>query len=180
MYGRPPLQFSVTYQNITVNKGIQLTTTKNPVALDSGGKELAFPSSVSYDSVTNMFTAGAVEPKDFGSYLIGLKIGYTEFPKLDIVCTAKLQVNYEVTFTGPEIPQQKFLAGQTWKLQIPQYTDAFGQKATVIGADFRQGSKLFTFDSAAGIIMTSTDVDTSTMTTSDFTIKITLQDSVGG
>ena len=176
-FGDPPTTFAVNYSNETFVHSLKLTPVKTPFASNTFGEEVALPWFANYNARTSTFSLQKVKYEDLGSYFIGLKIGYVEYPGYVVSCKTRVDVNYQPAFTGDLISDQSIKCGQHWSLKVPKYTDPFGEPAKVL-IDLADSAFFLTFDSIKSII-TTTNLDTSSVAAGKFKFKVTLIDSLG-
>jgi len=72
-----------------------LTPVKTAVTLDESGNVIDNPSFLGFSPASNLFTIQNAKPKELGSYTIGLRLGFNEYPLYEVMCTTKLNVSYK-------------------------------------------------------------------------------------
>ena len=102
-----------------------------PFVKNSKGIEIPFPSFISSEYNSKLFTVKTDDFGDLGLYDVGWKLGFKEFPELQVSCETRLEVKYLPSFTGDKISDQTLSCYENWTLQVPAYTDGFGKPATM-------------------------------------------------
>ena len=94
-----------------------------------------------------------MDKRDFGSYFIGLRLGYKEYPKFRVSCKTRVDVYYQPAFTGDQIGDQTITCGKSWLLKVPEYNDVFGAPAKVM-IDLGTAALFLSYDETTRIITT--------------------------
>lgn len=75
-----------------------LTAVLTPVMLDERGNPDRLPHYISFERLSRLFTVKDITMDDMGSWTVGLKLGYKEYPDFDVTCTASLTTAYHAEF----------------------------------------------------------------------------------
>ena len=78
-----PLNFGIQYSNKTSFVNLKLTSIKNPIALINN-KEIVMPSFVKLNNTSEIFSVEGATYKEVGTYKIGWRLGYAEFPEAQV------------------------------------------------------------------------------------------------
>ena len=96
----PPTTFAIFFDNQTFATATKLTKTIKPIIHLLSGMA---PSLKLIKYSDGRFTVSSEDASDEGSYELGIRVGYEEFPSVAVECKVGLTVSYEPKFIGDEI-----------------------------------------------------------------------------
>jgi hypothetical protein len=150
--GEDPLSFGVQYLNQTSVLNIKLTSFQKPIALNKE-QEIELPFFVKFDTKSKIFTLDGASFTEIGIYNIGLKLGYTEYPDSQVMCTTQITIKYVPKFIGNTIDTQTLACKFPWSFKVPTYTDTFKQSVTT-NVNLGETRAFLEYDEVSRIIKT--------------------------
>jgi hypothetical protein len=82
-----------------------------------------------------------------------LKLGYTEYPETQVMCTTQITIKYVPKFNGKTVDPQTLACKFPWSFKVPTYTDTFKQSVTT-NVNLGETSAFLEYDEVFRIIKT--------------------------
>jgi hypothetical protein len=103
--GDPPELITISYSNQTFASSRTKLTKFILPTIKQKGIEIPVPKFIKYADGKFMLQSDSFN--DAGSYLLGLRIGYDEFPSFQVLCEMPLSLEYKPKIWGDKVEDQK-------------------------------------------------------------------------
>lgn len=132
----------------------QLSPVNEPLILDVNKKE-AEPSAISYQKSTGLFEVQGYDTSTIGTWFVGLRLGYREYPESQIDCVRPVTILFEEQFIDYGMNDLEYPVGDgSFSVKHPDYENVFGENFGSVKYDFIDQAKEFlTIDPRTNKIM---------------------------
>lgn len=138
------------------------------------------PSIIKFLPETHAFSIQGSDANAIGSWDVGLRLGFKEFPEFHRECLKLVNIFPDgATFVGAEVPDVNFSVGESFELFLPTFTDAFGRIAQV-ALDLGSAAEFIEFDPLTHQLRLRDDVNELEQFEGLHKVKINLTDSHKG